>query len=248
MISDLDKGISRCKKYNEAKINRKYEIIIHDLQAEIRRLQENLKLEQDARSPTKKHISDILEKLVAFRTENQELQEENQKLREKIRGLEGEAEYQSGALLKMQQQQSKQVERLPALPNAGSVQEAVRDFLRDKEQVRKITKNPTSGLEKLLSNLKPRLWSMTVGGLLEEVDRWSDGVKDRPSGQVDMWRVRSSIARTFSDCMDQPQRLMRPSRHHDEPIWSQLERKNQPNSSKFGYLASRRSLNSSIAS
>ena len=32
MINELDKGITLCKKYNEAKINRKYEIIITDLQ------------------------------------------------------------------------------------------------------------------------------------------------------------------------------------------------------------------------
>lgn len=77
MISELDKGISLCKKYNEAKINRKYEIIITDLQSEIKRLQDNLKLEQDARSPTKKHVSDILEKLVTFKNQNEALQKEN---------------------------------------------------------------------------------------------------------------------------------------------------------------------------
>lgn len=70
MIKEFDSGITLCKKYNEAKINRKYEIIIHDLQAEIKRLQDSLKLEQDARSPTKKHVSDILEKLVQLRAEN----------------------------------------------------------------------------------------------------------------------------------------------------------------------------------
>lgn len=33
MISELDGSINRCIKYNEAKTNRKYEIIITDLQA-----------------------------------------------------------------------------------------------------------------------------------------------------------------------------------------------------------------------
>jgi hypothetical protein len=37
------------------------------LQGEIKKLSEKLKLEQDARSPTKKHISDLLDKLVIFR-------------------------------------------------------------------------------------------------------------------------------------------------------------------------------------
>ncbi len=87
MISELDKGINLCKKYNEAKINRKYEIIITDLQNEIKRLQDNLKLEQDARSPTKKHVSDILEKLVIFKNENEALQKENGELKSKIKLL-----------------------------------------------------------------------------------------------------------------------------------------------------------------
>ena len=29
--------------------------------------------------------------------------------------------------------------------------------------------------------------------------------------KVDMWKIRSSIARKFSDYMDQPQQLIRPS-------------------------------------
>jgi hypothetical protein len=78
MIQDLDKGISICKKYNEAKINRKYEIVIHDLQAEIARLRHNLNLEQQSRSPSKKHVSDLLEKMVAFKLENEAFAKENQ--------------------------------------------------------------------------------------------------------------------------------------------------------------------------
>lgn len=88
MINQFDQGISLCKKYNEAKINRKYEIIITDLQKEIKRLQDNLKLEQDARSPTKKHVSDILEKLVFFKNENELLQRDNDYLKTKVKELE----------------------------------------------------------------------------------------------------------------------------------------------------------------
>lgn len=107
MIKELDSGINLCKKYNEAKINRKYEIIIHDLQAEIKRLQDNLKLEQDARSPTKKHVSDILEKLVQLRAENEALQKDNQELKDKIKSLEGELFDRATALSKIQNQQLK---------------------------------------------------------------------------------------------------------------------------------------------
>ena len=107
MIKDLDSGINLCKKYNEAKINRKYQIIIHDLQAEIKRLQDNLKLEQDARSPTKKHVSDILEKLVQLRAENQGLHKNNQELKDKIKHLEDQIFMQSTAIGKLQNQQTK---------------------------------------------------------------------------------------------------------------------------------------------
>lgn len=78
MIKELDKDISICKKYNEAKINRKYEIVINDLQAEISRLSHNLTLEKQSRSPSKKHVSDLLEKMVAFKLENEALIRENQ--------------------------------------------------------------------------------------------------------------------------------------------------------------------------
>lgn len=88
MILQLDKGINTCKKYNEAKINRKYEIVINDLQAEIAKLRHNLTLEQQSRSPSKKHISDLLEKMVTFKLENEALAKENHDLKSKIKLLE----------------------------------------------------------------------------------------------------------------------------------------------------------------
>lgn len=36
VMSDLDTSIQECKKYNEAKIHRKYEIIIADLRSRIK--------------------------------------------------------------------------------------------------------------------------------------------------------------------------------------------------------------------
>ena len=39
VVSDLDTSIKECKRYNEAKIHRKYEIIINDLQKRIRFLE-----------------------------------------------------------------------------------------------------------------------------------------------------------------------------------------------------------------
>lgn len=70
MVAQFDSSINRCKTYNEAKVNRKYEIMVKDLEGEIRKLSQKLKLEQEARSPTKKHISEILDKLVSYKDEN----------------------------------------------------------------------------------------------------------------------------------------------------------------------------------
>lgn len=42
-------------------------MIITDLEKEIRKLNQKLKIEQDARSPTKKHVTDILDQLVTYK-------------------------------------------------------------------------------------------------------------------------------------------------------------------------------------
>ena len=55
------------------------------------------------------------------------------------------------------------------------------------------------------------MWNWNVGNLLEEVDRWVEGIKEKDGHEVDMWRIRSSIARRFSDYMDKPQNLLKPS-------------------------------------
>ena len=38
LIRNFETNINRCKRYNEAKISRKYEMIICDLEAEVRKL------------------------------------------------------------------------------------------------------------------------------------------------------------------------------------------------------------------
>lgn len=42
-------------------------MIIQELQRQVRKLNNKLKIEQDARSPTKKHVTDILDQLVIFK-------------------------------------------------------------------------------------------------------------------------------------------------------------------------------------
>lgn len=48
-------------------------MIISDLESEVRKLNQKLRIEQDARSPTKKHVTDILDQLVIFKEENDRL-------------------------------------------------------------------------------------------------------------------------------------------------------------------------------
>lgn len=63
---------------------------------------------------------------------------------------------------------------------------------------------------------------------------------------VDMWRIRSNIARRFSDYMDQPQSLLKPSIKSEETLWEKLETKHNQNRAKFSYVGSKRSLNASF--
>lgn len=48
-------------------------MIINDLETEVRKLNQKLRIEQDARSPTKKHVTDILDQLVIYKEENDRL-------------------------------------------------------------------------------------------------------------------------------------------------------------------------------
>ena len=70
VVSDLDVSIRDCKKYNEAKIHRKYEILIADLRKRISFLEEKIKEEQRARSPSKRYVEDLLDKLIKYKFEN----------------------------------------------------------------------------------------------------------------------------------------------------------------------------------
>ena len=67
----------------------------------------------------------------------------------------------------MQAQQSKNtIERLPPINTTNSLAENVREYLKDKEQVRRITKNPVSPFEKFLNHVRPKLWNWNIGNLL----------------------------------------------------------------------------------
>ena len=66
-----------------------------------------------------------------------------------------------------------------------------------------------SGLERFLHSIVPKSWNWNVGNLLEEIDKWSEGIKTHK--HVDMWKIRSSVARSFSDYMDDSTTLTRPA-------------------------------------
>ena len=66
---------------------------------------------------------------------------------------------------------------MPPISSSPSLAETVKDFLKDKEHVRKITRQPVSRFEKFISQLRPKMWNWNVGNFLEEMDKWSDGVK-----------------------------------------------------------------------
>lgn len=145
---------------------------------------------------------------------------------------------QHSAINKIQHQHVKgSVERLPPIGNASSLADGVKEFLKDREHLRKITRAPVTKLERFLNQTWPKMWNWNVGNLLEEIEKWAEGVKQKESTEVDMWRIRSSVARKFSDFMDQPQSLLRPSKslRSEESLWSKLESKNL-HSGKYGSL------------
>ena len=67
VLSGFDNSITDCKKYNEAKIHRKYEIRIADLEEEIKMLKEKVSYEQSARDPSKKYVENLVDQLVMYK-------------------------------------------------------------------------------------------------------------------------------------------------------------------------------------
>ena len=106
----------------------------------------------------------------------------------KILELEDKIETQANALLKLQSQNKTTIERLPQIISGGSTSntsignmvgltETIKTFLRDKEKVRSLNRNPSSNLEKYLNNNLSKAWNWNVGNLLEELDKWAEGVR-----------------------------------------------------------------------
>lgn len=83
-----------------------------------------------------------------------------------------------------------------------------------------------SGFEKFLHSIVPKSWNWSIGNLLEEADKWSDGVK--PNKQVDMWKIRSSVARSFSEYIDDSTSLTRPSSFSTKANLSPIRSESRP--------------------
>lgn len=72
-----------------------------------------------------------------------------------------------------------------------------------------VEKSKKTNLETFLSRNLPKAWNWTIGNLLQELDNWSQGIK--PTKQVDMWKIRSSVAKNFSEYLDDSKSLTKPS-------------------------------------
>lgn len=75
-IRNFDTTIVKCKRFNEVKTYRKYEVIMRDMELEIMKLRDKLQMEEQMRSPTKEYLSDILNKLVEYKNDNERLKKE----------------------------------------------------------------------------------------------------------------------------------------------------------------------------
>ena len=80
--------IEQCKKYNEAKIHRKYEIIIDDLNKENNQLKDKLAMELKARPASQTYVSDLIDKMITLRNNNHALEQSNTQLTLAINRLE----------------------------------------------------------------------------------------------------------------------------------------------------------------
>ena len=97
-------------------------MIINDLEIQVRKLNQKLKIEQDARSPTKKHVTDILDQLVVYKEENDRLKKELMETRQKLLEMDNKNQLQANAIKQLQATQPKaMVERLPSLTSGMSV-------------------------------------------------------------------------------------------------------------------------------
>lgn len=95
VIQNFDESIHECKKFNEAKVHRKYEVVIDEQQKKIHQLHSRLMEEQRVRSPSKKYIEELLNKLVEYKDlnknlmlKNEELDFENSNLKRKLEAYE----------------------------------------------------------------------------------------------------------------------------------------------------------------
>ena len=70
MIDEFDDNIIQCKRYNEAKIHRKYEMKIASLERQIKILIDKVEAEHKARDPSKKYVEDLVHQLVLYKNEN----------------------------------------------------------------------------------------------------------------------------------------------------------------------------------
>lgn len=102
-------------------------MIIQELEGEVKKLNQKLKIEQDARSPTKRHVSDILDQLVIYKEENETLKKELAECKTALTELQSKSEMQVAAIKRMQNTQPKAlIERLPALTANNTVTDAIK--------------------------------------------------------------------------------------------------------------------------
>lgn len=87
ILETFDSEIKKCKRFNEVKTYRKYEVIIRDLEIQNEQLAAKLKKEELMRSPTKEYIADLLNKIIELKHHTEQLnlriEELNQTIKQK---------------------------------------------------------------------------------------------------------------------------------------------------------------------
>jgi hypothetical protein len=84
LLNSFGEQVERCKKYNEARIHRKYESTILILEQQNITLQRTLQLEREGVPSSQVYVSDLIDRMVELRNNNDRLRKQNESLQSQL--------------------------------------------------------------------------------------------------------------------------------------------------------------------
>lgn len=115
MLASFDSEIKKCKRFNEVKTHRKYEVMIRDLEIQNEQLAAKLQKEQLMRSPTKDYMTELLQKIVELKRTVDQLKQQIADLNAALLEKQEEVQEQKLGIARQQQLLRMNVNKLPQL-------------------------------------------------------------------------------------------------------------------------------------